>query len=260
MLRDNPGRVAGFLYLLLVFSVFRPIYVAGALIAREDPAATARNIAAHELLFRFGIVSDLLTGLACIFIALALYRVLKGVDRPLAVLMVILGGLMPATIDFLNAPNDVAALNLARGEGYLSAFTTPQQASLAMLFLRVHDHGYLINEIFAGLWLFPFGVLVFRSGFIPRLLGVGLVINGFAYLIISFTGLLLPLRVDRVTKIVSPALLGEGAIILWLLIKGAKPQALSGSSNVKRKDGRSTRDYIEGAAGRSSKTFDVSQS
>jgi Domain of unknown function (DUF4386) len=226
MLRGNPGRVAGLLYLLLGFSLFRPIYITGALIAREDPAATARNIAAHELLFRFGIVTDLLSGLACLFIALALYRVFKAVDRPLAVLMVILGGLMPAVIDFLNVLNDVAALILARGEPFLSAFTTLQQASLAMLFLRIHDHGYLINEIYAGLWLFPFGVLVFRSGFIPRLLGVGLIINGFAYLIISFTGLLLPLLVDRVTRIVSPALLGEGAIILWLLIRGAKPLPL----------------------------------
>jgi hypothetical protein len=227
LLRDNPGRVAGLLYLLLGFSVLRPIYVTGALIVREDPAATARNIAAHESLFRFGIVSDSLSGLACLFITLALYRVFKGVDRPLAVLMVILGGIMPGVIDFLNALNDVATLNLARGERFLSAFTTPQQASLAMLFLRVHDHGYLINEIFAGLWLFPFGLLVFRSGSIPRLLGVGLIINGFAYLVISFTGLLLPMRVDGVTRIVSPALLGEGAIILWLLIKGAKPQPLT---------------------------------
>jgi len=88
----------------------------------------------------------------------------------------------------------------------------------------------LINEIFAGLWLFPFGVLVFRSTFIPRILGVALVINGFAYLAISFTGLLEPNYVDRVSKIASPAFLGEGVIILWLLIKGAKPQPLPNAS------------------------------
>jgi uncharacterized membrane protein YuzA (DUF378 family) len=145
-------------------------------------------------------------------------------DHKLSVLMVILGGLMPCVIGFFNVLNDVAALLLARGEPFLSPFGKPQQAALATLFLRIHDHGSLINEIFAGLWLFPFGILVFRSMFLPRLLGIGLIINGLAYLIISLTGILAPIYVDRVTRIVSPAFVGEGAIMLWLMIKGARPQ------------------------------------
>jgi hypothetical protein len=224
--RFNPGRVAGCLYLLLGFSVFRPVYIAGTLIVRNDAAATARNIATHELLFRVGIVTDLLAGISCILVALALYQLLRGVDRNLAVLMVILGGLMPCVIDFLNVLNNVAALFLARGEPFVTVFGKPQQAALAMLFLRVYDHGSLINEIFAGLWLFPFGVLVFRSVFLPRLLGVLLIISGFAYLAISFAGLLLPQFVDQVSRIASPALVGEGAIVFWLLINGANPQPL----------------------------------
>jgi hypothetical protein len=227
----NPGRVAGCLYLLLGFSVFRPIYVAGALIVRDNATATANNIAAHELLFRLGIVADLLAGISCLVVALALYQLLKGVDRNLAVLMVILGGVLPAAIGFLNVLNDVAALVLASGADFLSVFEKPRQAALAMLFLRVHDHGYLVNEIFAGLWLFPFGILVFRSLFLPRLIGVALIINGMAYLIIAFTGLLVPIYVDRVSRAVSPALLGEGVIILWLLIKGAKPLPLYASAS-----------------------------
>jgi hypothetical protein len=226
----NPGRVAGCLYLLTGFSVIRPMYVGRTLILRDDPAATLRNIAAHELLFRFGIVSDLIAGLGCLLAALALYELLKGVDRKLGVLMVILGGLMPCILDFLNALNDVAALLFARGEHVLLALERPQQAALAALFLRVHDHGFLINEVFAGLWLFPFGVLVFRSGFLPRILGVLLVVTGFGYLAISGTGLLLPQYVDRVSRIASPALLGEGGIIFWLLIKGARPPAARGAS------------------------------
>ena len=220
----NPGRVAGFLYLLLGFSVIRPIYVAGALVVREDATATANNIAAHESLFRFGMAADLLAGISCIVVALALYRVFKGVNQNLAVLMVILGGFMPCAIGFLNVLNDVAALLLSRGTEFLSVFDKPQRAALAMLFLRVHDHGYLVNEIFAGLWLIPFGILVFRSIFVPRFIGVWLIVNGFAYIAISFTGLLLPNYVDRVSRMASPALAGEGAILLWLLIKGAKPQ------------------------------------
>lgn len=220
----NPGRVAGFLYLLLGFSVFRPMYIAGRLIVRQDATATADNIKAHELLFRMGMVSDVLAGISCILVALALYQVFKAVDQKLAVLMVILGGLVPGMIDFLNVGSDVAALLLARGEDFLSVFEKPERAALMMLFLRVHDHGFLVNEIFAGLWLFPFGVLVFRSLFVPRILGVALVVNGVAYLAISLTGLLEPNDVDRVSKIASPALLGEGAIILWLMIKGARPR------------------------------------
>ena len=222
----NPGRIAGFLYLLLGFSVFRPIFIAGKLVVRDNATATARNIATHELLFRAGIVTDLLAGVSCIFVALALYEVLKDVDRKLGVLMVILGGLMPCAIDFLNVLNDVAALLLVRGEPILSVLGKSQQDALAMLFLRVHDHGYLINEVFAGLWLIPFGLLVFRSVFLPRLMGVGLIVNGFAYLVIAFTGLLVPQYVDRVSRMVSPCLIGEGVVMLWLMIKGARPQPL----------------------------------
>ena len=193
---------------------------------RDDATATAHNIATHESLFWLGIVSDLLAGISCTFLAMALYRVLKGVDQNLALLMVILGGVMAAVTDFINVLNDVAALLFARGADFLSVFEKPQRDALVVLFLRVHDHGFLANQFIAGLWLFPFGVLVFRSGFLPRILGVGLIINGFSYLVISLTGFLLPQYVDRVFRIASPAFLGEGAIMLWLLIKGAKPQPL----------------------------------
>jgi len=223
--RHNPGRVAGCLYLLTGFSMVRPMYVGGTLVVRDDAAATIHNIAAHELLFRFGIVSDLIAGLGCLLAALALYELLKGVDRKLGALMVVLGGLMPCVLDFINVLNDAAAVVIARGEPFVSLFDKPQQAALAALFLRIHDHGFLINEIFAGLWLFPFGLLVFRSGFLPRILGLLLFVSGFGYLAISGTGLLFPLDVEQVSRIASPALLGEGGIILWLLIKGARPPA-----------------------------------
>jgi Domain of unknown function (DUF4386) len=220
----NPGRIAGFLYLLLGFSVLRLQYIPNALFVRGDADTTANRIAAHEPLFRFGMVSDLLAGIFCIFLTLALYQVLKGVDQNLAVLMVILGGLLPAALDFFNVLNDIAALRLARGADFLSVFEKPQRDALAMLFLQMHDYGVLANLIFAGLWLFPFGLLVYRSGFLPRLLSVFLFIAGCAYLANSLTGFLWPQYADRVFRIVSPGFLGEGPVLLWLLIKGAKPQ------------------------------------
>jgi Domain of unknown function (DUF4386) len=149
---------------------------------------------------------------------------LKGVDQNLAVLMVILGGMLPAIIDFLNVLNDAAALLLVRGADFLSVFEKPQRDALAMLFLRLHHQEVLAAEILWGLWLFPLAILVYRSRFLPRFLGVWLIINGFAYLTISFTGLLVPQYEGMVSDYAFPALLGEIAIMLWLVFKGAKPQ------------------------------------
>src|SRR5438094_9878369 len=168
----NPGRVAGFLYLLLLAAPLRLIYIPSKLFVHGNATATANNIAAHELLFRLGIVGDLLTGTMAIFLTLALYRLFKGVDQALARLMVILGALMVTPIYFLNTINDAAALLVARGADFLSAFDKPQRDALVMVFLRMHGQGILANEVFWGLWLFPFGLLVYRSRFLPRILGV----------------------------------------------------------------------------------------
>ncbi len=223
----NPGRIAGFLYLLLVvFAPLRLIYIPSKLFVHGNATATANNIAAHELLFRLGIATDLLCGTILIFLVLALYRLLKGVDQNLAVLMVILGGVLPAAVDFFNVLNDAAALILVRGADFLSVFDKPQRDALAMLFLRLHHQEIVAAEILWGLWLFPLAILVYRSRFLPRFLGVWLIINGFAYLTISFTGLLLPQYEDMVSNVAFPALLGEMAFMLWLVIKGAKPQPL----------------------------------
>ena len=138
-LTRNPGRIAGFLYLIVVvFAPYRLIYIPSKLFVHGNVTTTASNIAAHEFLFRLGILSDLLCGTVLIFLVLALYRLLKGVDQNLAVLMVILGGMLPATIDFLNVLNDAAALLLVRGADFLSVFEKPQRDALAMLFLRLH--------------------------------------------------------------------------------------------------------------------------
>src|SRR2546422_9967534 len=146
--------------------------------------------------------------------------------------MVILGGVFPAAIDFFIVLNDAAALILVRGADFLSVFEKPQRDALAVLFLRLHDQEIFAAEIFWGLWLFPLAILVYRSRFLPRFLGVWLIINGLAYLITSFTGLLLPQYEDMVSNIVFPALLGEMAFMLWLVIKGGKPQPLDACASL----------------------------
>src|SRR5216683_8090582 len=119
---NNPGRVAGFLYLLLLAAPLRLIYIPSKLFVHGNATATANNIAAHESLFRFGIVADLVGAVILIFLGLALYRLFKGVDQHLAVLVVILGGVMPALLYFVNVVSDAGALMLARGGDFLSAF------------------------------------------------------------------------------------------------------------------------------------------
>jgi hypothetical protein len=222
----NPGRVAGFWYLLLVvIGPLRLIYIPSKLFVRGNATATVNNIAAHELLFRFGIVGDLVGGVILIFLVLAFYRLFKGVDQNLAVLVVIFGGVMPATINFVSVVSDAAALMVVRGADFLSVFDKPQRDALAMLFLRLRDHQNTAAEILWGVWLLPLAMLVYRSRFLPRFLGVWLAIGGFAYVILSLTGELLPQYQEKVFTYSQPAFFGELAIILWLVIKGAKPPA-----------------------------------
>jgi hypothetical protein len=206
------------------------MYVPGRLIVRENATATANNIVASEALFRIGIVSGLVSAVISIFLGLALYRLFRGVSQQRALLMGILL-LTQVPIAFLNEVNSLAALMLVRGADFLSSFDKPQRDALAMLFLNLHGQGITVSEIFWGLWLFPFGLLVLRSGFLPRILGAWLIVNGFAYLAISFTGLLLPQTQQTVSKIAFPALLGEMAIMLWLVIIGARPKPLVAPSS-----------------------------
>jgi hypothetical protein len=133
---------------------------------------------------------------------------------------------MPAAIDFFIVLNDAAALILVRGADFLTVFDKPQRDALAMLFLRLHDHENFAAEIFWGLWLIPLAVLIYRSGFLPRFLGIWLTINGFAYVALSFTAWLLPQYYGVAFNSAFPALFGEVAFMLWLVIKGAKPKPL----------------------------------
>jgi len=223
----NPGRFAGLLYLLAsIPGVFALIYVPSKLIVHGNATATAHNIAASETLFRLGIAADLIGQALFIFVALALYDLLKGVNQRHALLMLTLI-LVAIPIAFLNELNAIAALVLVRGADFLSLFDKPQRDALAMLFLNLHGHGFDVAGIFWGLWLFPLGLLVYRSGFLPRILGVVLMVNCFAYPVNSFTSLVLPQYEAIVSRWMSPLQFGELVFMLWLLIMGAKPKPLA---------------------------------
>src|SRR6266852_2050219 len=222
----NPGRVAGLRYILTsIPGFFAMMYVPGKLIVHRNAAATANNIAASETLFRLGIAGQLIGQTGFIFVALALYDLLKGVNRRCASLIVTLV-VVQIPIAFLNELNSIAALVLVRGADFLSIFEKPRRDALAMLFLNLHFQGLVFDEIFWGLWLVPLALLVYRSRFLPRFLGVWLALAGFAWVILSLTGVLSPQYYDKVFTYSQPAAFGELALMLWLVIKGARPPAL----------------------------------
>lgn len=223
----NPGRFAGLLYVVAsLIAVFALLYVPGKLIVHGNATATADNITASETLFRLGVTGDLIGQALFIWVALALYDLLRGVNQRQALLMLILI-LAAVPIAFLNELNAIAALKLARGAGFLAMWDKPQRDALAMLFLNMRGGGFDIAGIFWGLWLFPLGLLVYRSGFLPRILGVLLVLGGFYFLVNSLASLLLPQYEAAVSRWTSPLQFGEVVFMLWLLIMGAKPKPVA---------------------------------
>ncbi len=228
---NNTARVAGVLYVLMgVTAPFTLIYIPRKLIVPGNASATASNILASEMLFRIGIVAALISSVAFVFLVMTLYRLLSGVSKTHASVMVMLV-LVSVAIGFVNEVNNIAALIVFRGADFLSAFGKPQLDALGMLFLRLRGQGLVVNEIFWGLWLFPFGMLVMRSGFLPRILGVLLIVNGFAYLAASLTSLVLPAYASVVNRFALIAETGELWIMLWLLIKGARVQPLAAAAS-----------------------------
>jgi hypothetical protein len=223
---QRQARRAGWLYLLVGLSApFGLIYVPGRLIVSGSATLTADHIRASESLFRIGIASELFHQTVFIFLVLALYRLLKQVDKSQARLMVILGALVSVPIVFMNVVYELAALALVSGSDYLSVFNKGQLDALAYMFLRIHGQGLIVAGIFWGLWLFPFGILVIRSGFIPRLLGWLLILAGIGNLAGSCTSILIPAYRHLIDPLVMILQCGELPVLVWLLVWGgrAKP-------------------------------------
>jgi hypothetical protein len=218
------ARLAGLLYFLAsIPAPFGLIYVPNKLIVLNDATATANHIRASESLLRLGIGCELWQATMFIFVVLALYRLFKPVNEALALAMMILI-LVPIPIYLLSVVNKIAALIIVSGANFLSVFDPSQLNTLAYIFMRLHSRTILVAETVGSPWFFPFGILVIRSRFIPRILGYFLFLAAFGYLPRALTSLLLPAYapvVDRFTTIL-PAF--EVPIILWLLIWGAKDQ------------------------------------
>ncbi len=222
------ARVAGFLYLVHFVTFFLADNgVHSTAVGSVDVAATARNIMASEWLFRIGFVSFLLAAVFFLLSAWALYVLLKPVNRDLALLFVLLN-LGGVAIWCISQLCEFAALLLLSGADYLQVFQADQLQALAMLFLNLYQNGFMIAQLFLNLWLFPLGYLVFKSGFLPRVLGILLIIDGFAMLIWFFQFFFFPGYEVISTLCLAASFIAEASLCLWLLVKGVKDQKKEG--------------------------------
>lgn len=212
----NTGRIAGLLYLVVVITgIFSLGYVPSKLIIWDDAAATYNNIKNNEFLFRLGILSSLICYTFFLFLPLVLYKLFKSFHKTYAGYMVVLA-IVSVPISFVNTLNKFAVLSILKLKGI--------QKDQLMFYLNQYDYGNLIVQVFWGLWLFPLGYLIFKSGIIPKLLGILLMLGCLSYLVNFFGNLLFPnyseLGISSWVRL--PATIGEIGTCLWLLIMGAK--------------------------------------
>lgn len=224
MSNKKKARIAGLLYLVVVLTgIFSLGYVPSKLIVRDNPAMTYENIVRSQTLFRLGIVSGLVCYTFFLFLPLSLYDLLRSVNEKWGRIMAVLA-ITSVPVSFVNMQNKLAVLSLIADKNYLSVWPKEQIQAQIMLCLNQYDNGILIVGIFWGLWLFPFGYLVFKSGFLPKILGVFLILGCLGYLINFLGHSLSPAySASGLSSYVRlPASIGEIGTCLWLLIMGAK--------------------------------------
>ena len=221
-------RWAGLLYLALsILAMISYFYLRPRFVIAGDAAATARNILAHEQLYRAGILIDVFAQLIFIGVVLALYRLFEDVDRTQASLMLALIG-TGIVVQFATFAFNVAPLVFLGGADYLAAFNRPQLEALAYTSLRLAGkQGELLTSIW-GLWLFPFAVLTIKSGFLPKFLGVLLILSGIAYVVSCVVTVVFPTHASTVTTLAMPLYFGEFIVVLWMAFVGARPRVVSG--------------------------------
>jgi hypothetical protein len=218
------ARVAGGLWLLCIVAGIGGFIAGSPLIVANDAAATAAKILANESLFRLGFAADLVSGLSYLGVRVFLYYVLKPVSRSLSLLAAFFG-LAGVAIGGVAWVSHLAALVLLHGDQYLSAFTTSQLQAMALMSLKIQMQVFSIGMVFFGIQCILIGYLVARSTFLPRILGVLLAIGGTCYVIASFANFLTPSFGPRLIPFIMPvALIGEGSLTLWLLVKGVNVQ------------------------------------
>jgi hypothetical protein len=220
------ARRAGLLYLAMaILAMIGYFYLGPRFVISGDAAATARTILENEQLYRTTVLIDLVAMVLFIFVVVELYRLFEEVDRNQARLMVALVGTGIAAA-FASFAFNAAPLILLGDADELSALSRPQLEALAYASLRLADKlGEVLTSLW-GLWLLPFAMLTIKSGFLPKFLGVLLILSGVAYVVSCVSAVVFPASVEAVNKFAFPFYFGEFIVILWLAFIGAKPRAV----------------------------------
>ncbi len=234
------ARIAGGLYLIIIAAaIFAEFSVRGRLVVFGDAVATATNILAHQTLFRLGFAAELITLVCDIAVALIFYDLFKPVSRSLSLLGAFFR-LAWASIMAVISLTHLTPLILLGGARYLTAFQAGQLQALALMSLELHGQGYGLGLVFFGFHCLLLGYLVFRSTFLPRILGMLLAIAGLCYVTNSFATFLSPrFAAHLFPYILLPWLVAEGFLTLWLLVVGVnvqrwKEQASTGAASNRR--------------------------
>jgi hypothetical protein len=213
------ARLAGLLFLMMVvFGLLAEVMFRQKLFVSNDVVLTANNIMSNPFLYRAGITSDLLMTLSYLLTAFVLYKLLSSVDKQIAASMVVFAAAGCVLLMF-NILIELSPLYILSGNVYLSDFSTAQQQSLAMFFYNLYQHGYMIGQIFFGLWVLPLGVLIIKSGFIPKILGYLFIIEALFALISVFVHFLVP-NATLETVLMLPMMVAEFSFMFYLLIRG----------------------------------------
>lgn len=221
MTKNNTARLAGFVYMLVVFTgYFNLAYVPSQLIVFSDPSLTVSNITANESLFRWGIVAGVFCYIFYLTLAFLLFDLFKGINKRVAISMVVLAA-ASIPISIFNMVNKLDVLTLLSNASYLSTLDPDYVQAQVMLKLRSYNNGIGIAQVFWGLWLLPFGYLAFKSNHIPKILGLALMIGCFGWLAFFFGYVICP-DTYIPSYVRKPAAFGEILTGLWLLVMGAR--------------------------------------
>jgi hypothetical protein len=221
MERKKTARLAGLLFFLwIVIGFYDMFFVSPKIFVSGDPMASAQNILKYEFLFRTSIFSGLITNAIWVVLVWVFYQLFRNVNELYAKLLVA-SVVVQVPVAFVQAGLSMTAVSTLKGE-MLNSFEYMQRYDLAMAFLKIKDYCVSALVLFYGLWLFPLAILIYQSVFIPRFMGVWLIINGVVYVLLSFANIVLPEYKDMVFTYGMPAMFGELVLMFWLLIKGVR--------------------------------------
>ncbi len=225
MTNKKTARIAGLLFLMMVvFGLAAEVFFRQKIFSTSDMATAANNILSNAFLYRAGIVSDMLMTLSYMLTALVLYKLLSSVNKNMASTMVVFA-VSGSILLLFNVLIEIAPLYILNNNDFMGAFSISQRQALAMLFYNLYQHGYMIGQIFFSLWVLPLGILIYKSGFIPKILGILFIVETIFGLMAVIVHFLMP-NATIESMMMLPMMIAEFSFMFYLLIRGINESKL----------------------------------